>query len=300
MSQKFTIDDAMSQGWNLTQHNFWKMLGLISLAGFLAFIPDIAGFGIGFNNRFVAFVFVLVFAGFLIKTIMTLGLINVQLQIFDGMEVNSDHLWAPAGKFWAFLGATIIYLVLLCMGTLFFVVPGIIVSLLFSFYPYFLVEHRCGPIQALKASAAITSGALWELFFLFLVLGIIESFSPMFFLVGAIPAYIFSKFTMVCVYRSLLNNTPAEEIGFSHVRHPLSGVVAQDVSAGLLSPADPGRTDPSDNDAKDDSRLKIPDDIVEPISSQPLSNILEQPLASSGDFDGPDVDNKFDQNDKNS
>ncbi len=296
MSQKFTIDDAMAQGWDLTQHNFWRMLGLVALAGFLAFIPDIAGFGIGLNNKFVAFVFVLTFAGFFIKTIMTLGLINVQLRIYDGLEVNSDHLWAPAGKFWAFLAATVVFVILVVMGTLFFVIPGIIVALLFAFYPYFLVEHRCGPIQALKASAAITSGAMWELFLLFLVLGIIEGLSPLFFLVGAIPAHVFSKFTITHVYRSLLNNTPKEELGFPNERRPLRSVVADDASAGLLSAQDQACPNPIVEEGG--ATLKLSDDDLEPAARESSLSNPEHPLSSSADIEQSVVDNRSDENDK--
>ncbi|MBX9671298.1 MAG: DUF975 family protein [Candidatus Obscuribacterales bacterium] len=295
MSQKFTIDDAMAQGWDLTQHNFWRMLGLVALAGFLAFIPDIAGFGIGLNNKFVAFVFVLTFAGFFIKTIMTLGLINVQLRIYDGLEVNSDHLWAPAGKFWAFLAATIVFVILVVMGTLFFVIPGIIVALLFAFYPYFLVEHRCGPIQALKASAAITSGAMWELFLLFLVLGIIEGLSALFFFVGAIPAHVFSKFTITHVYRSLLSNTPKEELGFPYERRPLRSVVTDEATAGLLSAQDQAFPNPTVEEGE--ATLKLSDDDLEPAAKSSGYN-PEHPLLSSNDIEQSDVDNRLDENDK--
>ncbi len=47
---------------------------------------------------------------------------------------------------------------LVFLGYLFFIIPGIVLSAMFMFAPYILIEESCSPIEALKRSKALISG----------------------------------------------------------------------------------------------------------------------------------------------
>jgi hypothetical protein len=171
----------------------------------------------------------------LLTLFMGMGIINIQLRIINDLPFNSNDLWNPIGKFWAYLGVSILYSLMVCFGVLFFIVPGIILGITFMFAPYFLIHSRCGPLQALKASAAITEGAKWELFFLMLVLSIIEGLSWVFglftFFVTTILGSMFAKLTMTYVFMQLINKTPDSELPFAVARVGAGAGTAGDVSS---------------------------------------------------------------------
>ncbi len=271
-TEKLSVDQSMSAGWKLLGDNFWTFARLASLAILLMFLPDIASTAIGLSSNFALFAIGLSILGLVLKAILPLGVINLQIRVVNGQSISSDDLWTSWKRYPAFLGATLIYGWVVCMGLLFLVVPGIIFGIMFQFYPYFIVEHKLGPIQALKASAAITAGAMWELFFLGLLLGIIQTVAGLTF-IGLVPAQVFQLLTMTSVYKTLLKSTPADELPFpfeSSVREiaePIFSTPIQDVgqtritegfdknstSVGLESPTGSRLETPFD------ARLRMPE-----------------------------------------
>lgn len=260
-TDKFVLDDSMAVGWDYTKKKFWRFLGMLGLSAFIVLLPQVAEFGVAFLKE-NGTVFALLSMGLkvssgLLTIFMGLGVINIQLRIMKDLPFNSNNLWEPIGKFWAYLGVSILYTLMVVFGVLFFIVPGIILAITFMFAPYFVVNNRCGPIQALKASAAITEGAKWELFFLMLVLGIIEGLSWAFgfitFFITTILGTMFAKLTMTYVFLQLVNKTPDSELPFAVARTSTGdGATAGDATGGgfrtagdiassgaPISPADP-------------------------------------------------------------
>jgi len=254
-TDKFVLDDSMAVGWEYTKKRFWSFLGVLGLSVFIVLLPQVAEFGVAFvSDKSAPFMMLgmgLKVSSALLTIFMGLGVINIQLRIIKDLPFNSNDLWTHIGKFWAYLGVSILYTIMVGVGILFFIVPGIIVALTFMFAPYFVVNNRCGPIQALKASAAITEGAKWELFFLMLVLGIIESLSWVFglftFFITTILGTMFAKLTMTYVFIQLINKTPESEMPFATARSSADGISTEvdfgttsDTGPNLDAPHSPG------------------------------------------------------------
>jgi hypothetical protein len=226
-TDKFVLDDSMAVGWAFTKKRYWSFLGMIALSAFLLVLPHLASWGaewtLGKDNMPGMMAGLgLSLAGTLLSIFMQLGVINIQLRIVEDLPFSSSDLWTPAGKFWAYVGYSILYCLMVGFGIVCFIVPGIILAITFLFGPYFIVKHRCGPIQALKASAALTEGAKWELFFLALVLGIIEGVAWLFGLItlgfSIFTAMMFSKLTLTYVFEQLLAKTPDSQLPFATAR----------------------------------------------------------------------------------
>jgi len=283
--QKFSLDDAVSAAWANLLENFWPYLGLWSLAGFLSVLPMLAGTVTNMNPDWWALTFIFSLLGSIIHVIAgTLGRINIQIRIVRGKPVSSDDLWGAAKSFFPYLAATLFYWWVVTFGLCFLIVPGIIFSIMFMFYPYFMAEHKLGPIGALKASAAITSGAMWELFFLNLILGILKLFAPLAFIVGIIPAHMFSELAITQAYRILLDKTPAAELPFAYS--------AGTTQAGSLAWDETMGYDESLNDAQSQSvmsnltvqqeteigeTIKVPDEpaveaVLPTVDNEPVEN----------------------------
>ena len=72
--------------------------------------------------------------------------------------------------------ASLLFFLMVGAGLLLLIVPGVILSLVFWFYGYALVDKRLGPIAALKEGARISRGARLE-FFLFLFIFFLTNFA---------------------------------------------------------------------------------------------------------------------------
>jgi len=70
--------------------------------------------------------------------------------------------WRPE-LFWKYLGAYILFVIIVSVGFILFIIPGIIASLTFGFTLYLVVDKGLGPIEALKESARLTKGNRWRM-----------------------------------------------------------------------------------------------------------------------------------------
>lgn len=214
-SQKFTVDQSMQVAWDYFGRTFWPFFGMVALAGFICFLPDMANMGVNWSRgNGSLYGLLLGIGGAILKGLMNLGLINIQLRILKDQEFSSNDLWGAAKSFWSYVAATILVSILCTVGTCFLIVPGIILGLVFMFYPYLIVDKGLGPIQAMRASIAITQGSLWELFFLIVLTIIIKGLGYLCFVVGAAPAHMFGELAITQAYKSLLRNTPIAELAF--------------------------------------------------------------------------------------
>lgn len=69
-----------------------------------------------------------------------------------------------------YFAASIIYGMMVLIGLLFLVIPGIIIALKYQFYGYLIVDRHMDPIEALKGSSRLTNGALTNLFVFWMAL----------------------------------------------------------------------------------------------------------------------------------
>jgi len=82
------------------------------------------------------------------------------------------NLWHPH-PYWKFVGTSILVGLATVIGLILFIVPGIIVGIMFGFAIYLVIDKGLAPFDALRESARLTKGNRWKLFVLGLaVLGI--------------------------------------------------------------------------------------------------------------------------------
>ena len=95
---------------------------------------------------------------------------------------------------------------LIVLGIILLIILGIILAIKFQFFGYFIVDKGDGPIEALKKSSAITTGAKWNLFLLYLLLLLINLLGAIFLLIGLFVTIPTTMVAIAFVYRKLLNS----------------------------------------------------------------------------------------------
>jgi uncharacterized membrane protein len=209
--KRFSIDEAVRFGWDTVKANLGLMIGLtiviyaVSGAGqVLHFLPVLGSIG-----------------SWLLGIIMSMGMTRVVLKFVDGGKGDFNDLFASFDVLLDYLGASVLYSLVVVGGLCLLIVPGIIWAIRFGFFGYFIIDRKLGAMDALKASSALTQGAKWDLFVLGLaVLGIN--------LLGAL-----------CLGIGLLVTMPTTTLAMGFVFRRLQGAVAQPANPNLPPPQDP-------------------------------------------------------------
>lgn len=127
-------------------------------------------------------------------TLISMGVTAFGLAAHDNPDtVELSALWHPH-PFWKYLGLTILFTLMIVAGILLgvalvaalgvegglavaiplLVVLGVILGLMFAFSTFLVIDRGLGPIGALQESYRITNGYKWDLFWLSLLLLLIN------------------------------------------------------------------------------------------------------------------------------
>ncbi|MXY77460.1 MAG: hypothetical protein F4Y40_10350 [Acidimicrobiia bacterium] len=118
---------------------------------------------------------------------------------------SPDDLWVRDG----FVRGSAVCFLTVAVGTVFFVVPGIMVLMIYSLYPFLIVERKASGFPALAQSSQLTSGNRIRL--LGVVLACAVLFAP------GLTAFYAGNQGLAAIIALWLLGTPALAIGFTCV-----------------------------------------------------------------------------------
>lgn len=205
-TEPFSISGALDFGWNKAKDNFLFLVGIV-LSAFL--IPAVPTFTVNHLLGDAGWLFLSLMSSLaalvqgVLTTIIQLGLINVSLKICDDQSCKYRDLFTCYGLFFNYLLAAILYSLMVGLGTLLLIVPGIILAIKFQFFGYFIVDKNAGPIESLKQSWEITTGVKWKLFLFGLVIFAINLVGILCLVVGVVLTISISLMATVYVFRAL-------------------------------------------------------------------------------------------------
>jgi uncharacterized membrane protein len=138
-----------------------------------------------------------------VSTLVYCGIITLYLKAHDNVaSVSYKDLWNPK-PFWSYLGVSILTAIVVILGLIVLIIPGIILGIMFSFSGYFVVEKGMTPIAAMKESMKLTRGNRWKLFLLgltFFFLGLLGAIPVLLGLLVVVPM---GMLATVHAYRNL-------------------------------------------------------------------------------------------------
>lgn len=115
---------------------------------------------------------------YVISLILSLGLIRVGLDATENKKPNFKSIYNQYHNIISYFVFSLLYGIMIIAGFVLLIVPGIILSVMFSFGPYIIVDQKVGPITALKESYRITKGAKWNIFVFNLITFVLTSIIP--------------------------------------------------------------------------------------------------------------------------
>jgi hypothetical protein len=182
----FSWKQPLSLAFEKTQGRFWFVLGVLVVAFLVQMVPEItASFLRVPEEGGIRFFFNLI--GSILSVFMSAGILRVMLRVVRGEATQIKDLFADPKLVPHYFVASLLYGLIVLAGFLLLIVPGIVWSIKYGMFGYFLVERKAGIMDSFRQSAALTEGAKWQLLWLGLatagitLLGILAFFVGIFF-----------------------------------------------------------------------------------------------------------------------
>lgn len=196
---RFSIADALVAGWHGFVANFAPMAlyaVLVLLVNFLVGYPGRGAEGVeGMLWNFI---------GFLVSQCITIGWLRIALDIVDGRPVSAERVRSSFDVLLPFFVAAILFSIMITIGFVLLIVPGIVLAVVFGFYGWLLVDgQEKEALAALSGSARITRGERLHLFGFGLVLLLFNVIGLLLFVVGVFVTSAVSILAAAHVYRRL-------------------------------------------------------------------------------------------------
>ena len=142
----------------------------------------------------------------LIGLFVELGVLTFSIRAHDAVEKATMHdLWNPQA-FVRYLIGQIVVGIIVVIGIILLIVPGVIAALGLMFTPYLVVDKGMHPIAALKESWRFTKGHKLQLFVLVLAIVGINILGLLALVVGLLVSVPVSMLAIAHAYRALSGN----------------------------------------------------------------------------------------------
>lgn len=195
----FTIGDAIRFGWQTLKQNFWFFVLVLIIAGLVSRGPAIL-----VNKDTAAVPAGLIgLVAIILELLVNLGLNKIALMFHDGTKPTWKELFLQYPLLLKYLGASVLYGLMVMVGLVLLVVPGVYIAIKYAFFGFVMVDKKTGVMDSLKASAKLTNGVKWELFGFGIVMCILNIMGALALMIGLFITIPISLMASVYVYRKL-------------------------------------------------------------------------------------------------
>jgi uncharacterized membrane protein len=201
----FSDGEAIRFGWNTMKKNILFFIGILIVVFIASMAPDIIRVLAKGRSPIILTIIGIIF--WILQIIIGMGLIKIGLKFCDNQKPAFATLFSCVPLFFKYLAGSIIYALIVLAGIILFVIPGIIWSIKFQYFPYLIIDKGMGPIEALKKSAVITNGAKWELLAFGFVLTVINILGIICLVIGLFAVIPATLIAYAFVYRKLSAQT---------------------------------------------------------------------------------------------
>lgn len=168
----FTLLPAFRYGWQQMQKHIWAFAALTLLLSLSDIAANIQLKAAGIDEilmlekpwEYLSFDIVLWMGAFLLLAIcLNFFVVTLVLAVLRG-EAMLPYLKRKIRLFPAYLGLMLLKYLLVGLGLLLFIVPGLLLMLAFYFAEYLLIDKEIPAIKTLRQSAEITRGSRLGIF----------------------------------------------------------------------------------------------------------------------------------------
>jgi uncharacterized membrane protein len=217
------VGASYSYGWKQLWKHFWMLLliGIILFAisavaslfnqGFSA-LGGLGGIGIGFGTAtgiaVISMFFTIAYSIFLTNP-LSYGVNYTYLKAARDDQIEVKDMFEVFNCYWDTVAASLLVGLIVVVGIIFLIIPGIIFGCKLAFVPYLVVDRKMGAIDSIKESWRMTGGYAWKVFLIGL-LGIPIIIAGLICLViGVIPASMWISTAIATLYYAVSSKVQA-------------------------------------------------------------------------------------------
>jgi uncharacterized membrane protein len=196
----FSIQEALGFGWDKTREHSGLLFQIVlTYAAFQVAASIVQKTMEGTVLGAVASIAIGV-----MSVIIGAGFMHIVLKLAHGHAAHYRDLIPPARLVWYFFCASVVSGILIILGFIAFIIPGIYLALRFSMVR-FAVLDGAHITESLRRSSKLTHGHKWKLLGFFLVCGIINIVGAILLLVGLLVTVPVTAIAYAHVYLKLKN-----------------------------------------------------------------------------------------------
>lgn len=219
-TRSINLQALLAASYKLFRDHIQFLLGLVATLMVLAVVPgiyyDLHFSGIKdfenldlstllFNDREVSLKQrMIAIALQLLEWIVELGVLAVFLKLVDSSETSVGDIFKNWDKVFAYVVGTVLFGIVVVIGLILLIIPGIYFGLRLQFYAYLIIDKGLSPFEALSESYNLTRGFTFDLLILAFIQIFVGIFGLLFFIIGIIPAIGYLYVVNAMVYRSLI------------------------------------------------------------------------------------------------
>ena len=198
----FSKSEAVLFGWNTLKKNFGFFLGMLAI---VVAINLLVGLVMSSFSEEAPKVLVIAVSAisWILDLLISIGVIKITLKFCDQEQATYRDLFSAYRLLLNYLVGSIVYGIMVAIGFVFLIVPGIYLAVKYQFYDYLIVDKGMGPIEAIKRSGVLTEGVKRNLVLFWLALVGINILGMIALGVGLIATVPVSWLANAYVYRRL-------------------------------------------------------------------------------------------------
>ncbi|MFH1186580.1 MAG: hypothetical protein V1697_00200 [Candidatus Levyibacteriota bacterium] len=199
----FSKKEAIKLGFQTAKKNIIFFIGIFVIVTLVFALTTLIQSSTVFNKDAASFIIgnILVFV---VNMVIDMGLIRIAIKFADHEKpVFSDLFYTPS--LINYILTSVMSSVIVLIGLVLFIVPGIIFALKIQFSSYLVVDKGLGPVEAIQKSWRMTKGVKWNLFLFALLLMFINLAGLIALVVGLFISVPLTMVANAFVYRKLLS-----------------------------------------------------------------------------------------------
>lgn len=190
------IGKAIGYGWESIKKDFWYF---VAIAAIYLVISGIFSSRSTEPNQFNIYGLL----SMLIASYLIGGMMKIGLSYFDGKKIAITEMFTQYQYFFRVLGASILISIIVGLGLILLIIPGIIWGLKYQFAINLIVDKNIGIMEAMRQSAELTKGVKWQLFLFCLGVFGVMILGALVFGVGVLVAFPIVWLADIYIYRKL-------------------------------------------------------------------------------------------------
>ncbi len=180
VEQPIAISKIFKESWELYRENLPLFLGITFIGHALELVERLL-LALSKSAVLTGFLSILSLPGLVIATWAGIALIIAISYRYQGKSIGiSDAFRATKGKFWRFIGISLLYVMVFGLGCLLLVIPGFYWGIIFYLAPVIVALEDKTDVGPLRMSQELIRGSFWQIF---LITGLVSLFGIVLFLV---------------------------------------------------------------------------------------------------------------------